>query len=429
MSETSQVKRTAEITVPVAEVRAETDRVVNELQRKVRLQGFRPGKAPLSIIRSRFKEDIRQEVVEKLIPKAFRERADKENWKVVGTPNVTDVHFHDNEDIHFKAEFEVMPEFELGEYRGLTVPYEEPAVADADVDARIESIREGRADYVNIDPRPIEDGDYAVVSLKSVAGIEGEPVEQEEIVLHVGGEQTIAAYTEALRGRSPGDELDVEVEYPEDYGAERLAGRKVTFHLTVKGLRKKELPELNDEFAQDLGDYQNMEELREEVRKTILREREAAAQSEAKNKLVDQLVDAHEFEVPDAFIDRQIQTNVESRLYELAGAGVDINKLDLKWDEIRKAQAERATREVRASLILDKIAEREAIEVLTDEIDREVAAIARRERRAIPAVRKTLEENGSLRRIALQLRTNKVLNLLFEQSRKVPPEAPPAGTE
>lgn len=426
MSETSQIKRNTEITIPVAEVQAETERVVNSLQQKVRLQGFRPGKAPISIIRSRFKEDIRQEVVEKLVPKAFRARAEKEDWKVVGNPNVTDVHFHDNEDIHFKAAFEVMPEFELGEYRGLTVPYEEPVVTDEDIDKRIDTLRDGRADYVNIDPRPIQDGDHAVVALKSVAGIDGEPVEQEEVMLHVGGEHTIAAYTEALRGREPGAEMDVEVEYPDDYGAEKLAGKKVTFHLTVKGLRKKELPELNDEFAQDLGDFQTVTELRDEIRKTLVREREAVAQGEAKNKLVDQLVDAHTFEVPDAFIDRQIQANVESRLYELAGAGVDVNKLDLKWDEIRKAQGDRAAREVKASILLDKIAEREAIEVLNDEIDREVATIARRERQAIPTVRKTLEENGTLRRIAMQIRTNKVLNLLFEQSRKVAAESPAA---
>ena len=429
MSETQDIKRTTEIVIPLEEVQAATEKVVNSLQQKVRLQGFRPGKAPLSIIRSRFREDIRQEVVEKLVPQAFRARADQEDWKVVGNPNVTDIHFHDNEPIRFKAEFEVLPEFELGEYRGLQVPYDEPAVTDEDIAKRLESIRDQKADYVNVDPRPVEDGDYAVVSLTSISGVEGDPIEQPEVMLHVGGEETIQAYTEALRGMSPDGEADVEVTYPEEYAAERLAGKTVKFHMVLKGLRKKELPELNDDFAQDIGDFKTLDELREEVRKTILRERENQAQSAAKNKLVDQLVDTHEFPVPEAFVDQQIQANVESRLYELAGAGVDVKKLNLKWEEIRASQKDRATREVRASMLLDKIAEREAIEVLNDEIDREVHSIARRERQPAAAIRKQLEENGAIRRIAMQIRTNKVLNFLFEQSKKVAGEPPAAESK
>ncbi|MEP7365397.1 MAG: trigger factor [Acidobacteriota bacterium] len=427
MSETQDIKRTTEIVIPLEEVQAATEKVVNSLQQKVRLQGFRPGKAPLSIIRTRFKEDIRQEVVEKLVPQAFRARADQEDWKVVGNPNVTDIHFHDDEPIRFKAEFEVLPEFELGEYRGLQVPYDEPVVTDEDIAKRLEGIRDQKADYVNIDPRPVEDGDYAVVSLKSIEGVEGDPIEQPEVMLHVGGEETIAAYTDALRGMTPPDgEAEVEVTYPEEYAAERLAGKTVKFHMVLKGLRKKELPELNDDFAQDIGDFKTLDELKEEIRKTILRERENQAQSAAKNKLVDQLVDTHEFPVPEAFVDQQIQANVESRLYELAGAGVDVKKLNLKWDEIKASQKDRATREVRASMLLDKIADREAIEVLNDEIDREIHSVARRERQPAAAIRKQLEENGGIRRIAMQIRTTKVLNFLFEQSKKVAGELPAA---
>ena len=429
MSETQDIKRTTEIVIPLEEVQAATEKVVLSLQQKVRLQGFRPGKAPLSIIRTRFKEDIRQEVVEKLVPQAFRARADQEDWKVVGNPNVTDIHFHDDEPIRFKAEFEVLPEFELGEYRGLQVPYDEPVVTEDDIAKRLDGIRDQKADYVNIDPRPVEDGDYAVVSLKSVEGVEGDPIEQPEVMLHVGGEETIPAYTEALRGMTPPDgEADVEVTYPEEYAAERLAGKTVKFHMVLKGLRKKELPELNDDFAQDIGDFKTLDELKEEIRKTILRERETQAQTAAKNKLVDQLVDTHEFPVPEAFVDQQIQANVESRLYELAGAGVDVKKLNLKWDEIKNSQKDRATREVRASMLLDKIAEREAIEVLNDEIDREIHSVARRERQPAAAIRKQLEENGAIRRIAMQIRTTKVLNFLFEQSKKVAGELPAAET-
>ena len=134
---------------------------------------------------------------------------------------------------------------------------------------------------MNIDPRPIEDGDYAVVSLESIGGVTGDPVKTEEMVLEIAGKDTFAAFTENLRGLSPDDEKEFEVAYPEDYGAERLAGKTVRFHATVKGLRRKELPELDDDFAQELGDYRTVDELREAVRKALFAQREYEAQQEA----------------------------------------------------------------------------------------------------------------------------------------------------
>lgn len=422
MSDSQSCKREVELTVAAAEVEAETERVVAELQKRVRLPGFRAGKAPASLIRSRFQDDIRQEVVEHLVPRTFRAHAEKENLKVVGSPGVTEIHFHAGEPLKFKAEFEIAPEFELGEYRELEVPYEEPQVTGEDVEARLNAIRDQRADYVNVDPRPVEDGDYAVVALQSLAGVEGPPINQDEMMLHIGDADTLPAFSEGLRGASPGDTREIEVTYPENYGSERLAGKTVRFNVTLKGLRRKELPELNDEFAADLGDYKDLAELREEVRKAILREREHVAQQAAKSKLVDKLVEAHDFAVPDTFVDRQIEMNVEGRLRELAAAGADLSQLKLNWDDIRQSQRDQAIRDVKASLILDRIAEREAIETLTDEVDREVQRIARQQQEPIPAVRKRLEGEGVIRRIASRIRTDKTLNFLFEQSRKVAPK-------
>jgi trigger factor len=422
LSDSQSCKREVELTVAAAEVEAETERVVAELQKRVRLPGFRAGKAPASLIRSRFQDDIRQEVVEHLVPRTFRAHAEKENLKVVGSPGVTEIHFHAGEPLKFKAEFEIAPEFELGEYRELEVPYEEPQVTGEDVEARLNAIRDQRADYVNVDPRPVEDGDYAVVALQSLAGVEGPPINQDEMMLHIGDADTLPAFSEGLRGASPGDTREIEVTYPENYGSERLAGKTVRFNVTLKGLRRKELPELNDEFAADLGDYKDLAELREEVRKAILREREHVAQQAAKSKLVDKLVEAHDFAVPDTFVDRQIEMNVEGRLRELAAAGADLSQLKLNWDDIRQSQRDQAIRDVKASLILDRIAEREAIETLTDEVDREVQRIARQQQEPIPAVRKRLEGEGVIRRIASRIRTDKTLNFLFEQSRKVAPK-------
>ncbi len=151
-------KHSLEVTVPVAEVEKETERVVAEIQRKVKLPGFRPGKAPVGLVKQRFAGDIRQDVLEKVIPRFFRAEAEKEHLEVVGQPNVSDVVFNAGEPLKFKAEFEVAPKFELGEYRGVTITYNEPEVSDAELDARIEEIREQKAEYVNEEPRPQSTG-------------------------------------------------------------------------------------------------------------------------------------------------------------------------------------------------------------------------------------------------------------------------------
>ena len=415
-------KKTLELTIPLADVTAETERVVEALQKQVKLPGFRPGKTPQSIIRSRFQSDIRQKVVENLVPRAFRAQADKENLKVVGQPNINEIKYEPGEPIWFKADFEVAPEFDLGEYRGLTVPYSDPEVTDAEIESRLTGLRDRKAEYVNIDPRPLADGDYAVVSLVSTAGVEGEPVQSDEMILHIGNPETVPEFSEALRGLEPGASTPVTIDYPANYSSPRLAGRKVTFNVTVKGLRRKDLPEANDEFAADMGDFKSINELREDLRRNIAREKEGVAKQEAQGKLVDSLVDSHPFPVPDAYVDRQIEMNLESRLRELAGQGIDPRELKIDWEELKKSQADRARRDVKASLLLDRIAEREAIETLNDEVDREIHRASRQLREPAAAVRMKFEKDGTLRNIATRIRTEKTLNFLFENARKVAPE-------
>ncbi len=192
-------KHSLEITVPVADVEKETERVVADIQKKVRLPGFRPGHAPVGLVKSRFAGDIRQDVLEKVVPRAFRAAVEKDHLQVVGTPDISDVHFHAGEPLKFKAEFEVAPEFELGEYRGIVVNYTEPEVSDEEITERIDHIREQKAEYVNEDPRPLADGDYAVISLESISGV-AEKVSQDELMIKIGDEATMAAFSENLRG-------------------------------------------------------------------------------------------------------------------------------------------------------------------------------------------------------------------------------------
>ena len=410
-------RHSVEISIPVSEVENESQRVTADVQKRAKLPGFRPGKAPTSIIRKQFSGDIRQQVLENLIPKALSKQFEADNVHPVDTPNVSDIHFHEGEPLRFKAEFEVIPEIELDDYKDVEVPYNDPEVTDEDVNTRIEELREQKAEYVNVDPRPLEDGDYAVLSLQSLSGVE-EPVKQDEMVLEIGGSDTVEAFSENLRGAAPGDQKEFDVAYPEDYGAARLAGKTVHFSATVTGVRRKELPELNDEFAQDLGDFRNVDELRDAIRKNIFAQRQQEAQNQAKEKIVDALVDRHDFPVPEVFVDRQIKNRVEQSLRAMAGEGIDPRQLKLDWSKLKESQKDKALREVKASLLLSRISEREAIHPTNEEVDREVERFARQNREPVAAVRMRFEKDGTMNRIANNIRTEKTLSFLFEHARK-----------
>ena len=414
-------KHSLEISVPVETVEGETERVVSSFQQRAKLPGFRPGKAPAGLVRKHFEGDIRQQVLENLVPKFLDQELQKQDLHIVGSPDISDVHFHRGEPLRFKAEFEVFPEIELKDYQNVEVPYQDPQVTDEDVAKRLEEIRDQKADYSNVDPRPIQDGDHAVISIESLSGAE-QPVKQDEMMLHVGAEDTLPAFTENLRGMSPGDEKDFDVAYPEDYGQRKLAGHTIRFHVVVKGVRKKELPEVNDEFAKDLGDFRTVDELRDALRKSMLAQRQQEAQRATKDKLVEKLVDAHDFPVPEAFIDRQVRNRIEQTLQSLAQEGIDASKIQLDWQKLKSSQRDKALREVKASLLLSKIAERESINATRDEVDKEVEVIARRQREPFAAVRLRFEKDGTLGRIASHIQTEKTLSFLFEHAQKTAQE-------
>ena len=409
-------KRSLEIEIPLEEVERARDRVTNSIKQRVRLPGFRPGKAPVSMIQSRFESEIRKEVLDLLLPEAFRDRVQKEELRVVGTPDVSELHFEAGQPIRFKADFEVAPQVELGNYYGLPVKYEEPTVTDEELDKRLESMRENKAEYPNQDPRPVENGDYVLVHLKSLSGL-AEPIDQ-DIQIQVGGQDTLPEFNENLIGLSPDETKEFDVTYPEDYAQEKLSGKTIRFQVTPKFIRKKELPVLDDEFARDLGDFQTLDELKDAVRKSIFHEKQYVAQQAAKEELVDQLVASHDFPVPEAYLDRQIENQVRMQLRDLAGRGVDPNSIKLDWAKVKESQREKALRNVKASLLLEKIAEREGINATKDEVDREIQRIARQEREAVPVTRARLEKEGTLSRIAGAIQTEKTLQFLLEQAQK-----------
>lgn len=426
MAGTENCTSELDIEIPWVEVEKESDKALKGLSKGVRVPGFRQGKAPKSVLRMRFKDEIKSEVLERLLPKYFWEKAEADNLKVVGTPDVADLHFEDNEPVKFKAVFEVFPDYELGNYRRLEVPYLQPVVEDSDVDAELERLRESQASYRNLDPRPLADGDLAVFSLKSEAVDDSPAVDQEETTLTIGADETLPDFSNALRGKSPDDEVDFEVTYPDDFAGEKLAGKSIPFHAKVLGIREKELPELDDDFAKDVdAQFETLDALKTRIREGMLDMRRNQGSQVAKDQLVDQLVKAHDFPLPKRLVDQQIGTRLENNLRSLSQQGVDVKSLDIDWQKIGESERPRAEHDVKAGLLLGRIADVENILADDSQIDAEVERYAEQNQLSAGGARKKLAEDGTLDRIKSFYRNEKVLSFLFDEAEKVdPPEEP-----
>jgi trigger factor len=412
-------KRELAIEIPAAEVTRETEALIQKYQKVARLPGFRKGHVPASIIRQRFSEDIKTEVVEALVPRYFRKEADKQGMVPVSQPRVTDLHIHDGEPLRFKASFEVMPEIIVSGYKELRGDKPEITVTDEEVQHSLDHLRDQGATYSAIEGRSAADGDYVQAALdgKPKEGVEGQPVHMDDVLVEIGGKNTMPEFTEHLRGASAGDERVFDVVYPEDTQDQRLAGKTFTYTVKVLSLKQKSLPELNDAFAKELGEFEGIEDVKKRIRDNMEAEKKQNAEREGKDKLVAELVKRNEFDVPEALVDHQVDLRLERGLRALAAQGMraeDIKKMDL--NRLRAGQRDQAVQEVKASLLLDKIADLEKIEVGDEEIDHEIEALAKQTQQTSESVRARLTRDGALDRIRTRIRNEKTLSFLYDQS-------------
>jgi trigger factor len=418
----SSTRREIAVEIPVEEVTRETNALIQKYQKLARIPGFRRGHVPASVIRQRFSEDLKSDVVEALVPRYFRKEADRQGLIPVSQPQVTDLHLKDNEPLRFKASFEVMPEIKVDGYKELRAEKPEITVTDEEVEQSLNGVREQHATFTAVEGRPLADGDYAQVSLdgKPKDGPtdgQDKPVHMDEVLVEIAGKNTMPEFTENLRGASAGDERVFEVTYAQDAQEQRLAGKTFTYTVKVQSIKQKSLPELDDQFATQLGEFKTLDEVRQRIRESMEAERKHTAEHEAKDKLVAELVKRSEFEVPEALVDRQIDVRLERGLRALAAQGMkaeDIKKMDL--NRLRVGQREQALQEVKASLVLDKIAEEEKIEVSDAEIDREIEALATQSKQTPEAIRARLTRDGALDRIRNRIRSEKTLDFLYRQS-------------
>ena len=414
----SNTKREIQVEIPVEEVNRETDTLIQKYQKLARLPGFRRGHVPASIIRQRFSEDIKTEVVDALVPRYFRREADKQGLIPVSQPRVTDLHIHEGEPLRFKASFDVLPEIKVEGYKELRAEKHEIVVTEQEVEEALKNLQEQHATFTTVEGTTLAEGDFAQVSLDGTPKDgEGKPVHMDEILVEIGGKNTMPEFTENLRGASAGDERTFDVVYPEDFSDKRLAGKTLTYTVKVHAIKQKNLPELIEEFAKQLGEFANLDEVRKRIREGMEADRKHEAEREAKDKLVAELIRRNDFEVPEGLIDRQIDLRLERGLRALAAQGMkaeDIKKMD--FNRLRAGQREQAVQEVKASLLLDKVADAENLQVSDGEIDREVEMLAKQSKQTAEAIRARLTRDGALDRIRNRIRNDKTLDFLYHQT-------------
>jgi trigger factor len=406
-----------ELEIPAEEVQKATERVAREFARVARVPGFRPGKAPVQLIRRRFAEEIKSEVVQSLVPERIEKAVTEGKLTPVTQPQVEQLDFSESGPLKFRAVFEVLPEFELKQYKDLEIEVEAHEIADADVDKALEEMRERAAAFAPVEGRTVENGDYVQAKLVGTPVGGGDPLQANNVLCHVGAEETIEAFNENLRGAQVGEHKKFDVAYPADYPDAKLAGKSYHYSVEILGIKTKKLPELNDDFAKDVSDAPTLEELRSRLRKNLEAARDEHQKQAGREKLLAEIVRAHEFPVPEALVERQMDTRLERVVRTLAAQGVDPRAVNVDWVSLRRRQREHAVEDVKAELLLDRIATTESIEIAEEDLDRELARLAEPSGESGASLRARLTKQGALDRMRSKLRSEKTLDWLLQNSR------------
>ncbi len=409
-------RRELELEVPAEQVEKAMERVAKEFARAARIPGFRPGKAPVTLIRRRFADDIKAEALQSIVPERLEQALTEQKLVPVTQPSVDKLDFTATGPLKFRASFEVLPEFELKPYKDLEIDVPALDVSDKHVDETLEEMRERAATFVPVEGRAAQDGDYVQMKLTGIPhGGTGEPIEAESVLCHLGAEETLDAFNEHLRGVQAGEHKRFELKYPDDYPDAKLAGKTYTYSVDVTAIKEKRKPELNDDFAKDVN-AESLADLREKVKRDLEAMRDRRQKELAEEKILETVVTAYDFPVPEALVEHQMDVRVERTVRALAAQGVDPRAVNVDWAALRGRHQERAVTDVRAELILDRIASAENIDVTEEELNQEIEHLASHSGEAPASVRARLTKQRALDRMKSKLRSDKTIDWLYRNS-------------
>ncbi|HBB87441.1 MAG TPA: trigger factor [Blastocatellia bacterium] len=421
----SPTRKEIKIEIDPAAIKQSYDEVSDRYAKQASVPGFRPGHAPRAVVRNRFKSEIRAEVLQHLIPDAVNQAIDKHELNAIKEPdveleNAAGLEKFGEEPISVKVNVEVLPKVEVQNYKGLEVARRIRPITDANVDEMFDAFRETSAAMQPVEDRASTTGDTVTVNLvgKFLDTPDQEDLKAEDVEVELGGRGVQTEFTENLTGVRADDEKIFTVSYPEDFKSEGLAGKRLEYTAKVTAVRVKELPEIDDEWAKSLGEeFDSVDTLRTKIREDLEKRSTQESDHRLRADLMAKLLEQNEFEVPQSLIEQQTSRRLESVVRDMIGRGVDPRNQQLNWEAAREELKAQAEADVRSTLLLERIADEEKIEVSNEEIDAEIEAIALSSQQPIEQVRGVLTKDGGERSIAHRLRNRKALDLLVENAK------------
>jgi trigger factor len=419
VADISQCRKGLTVEVSVEEVNAAFEKTYGAYARHLKIPGFRPGRVPRELIKQRFAKEAEEEVVQSLVPEALQAAVAEHMLRVVGEPQIDALSISQGEPLKFRATFEVMPEFELKEYKGLKLTKRVATVTDEDVEHTLDHLRQSAAEFVPVEDRPSRDGDFVSVNLvgKYVEPPEEEDLNSDDVQVEVGANNVQPEFTENLRDVKAGDVREFRVKYPENFSAEGLAGKTLDFTATVVAVREKEAPELDDEFARDFGDYENLQQLRDRIRENLTASAESRADSGLREEVVKRILEDYDFEVPSALVEPQATDRAREFAYLLMRNGVPPQTIkEIDWEGRMNEFRPLAARDVRSALVFDKIGEAEKVEVSRWEVEAEIESMARMSGEPADQLKARLTKEDSLSSIEHRLRHQRALEAVIKHA-------------
>ena len=424
-ADVNETRKNVRVEIPSDVVSAEIDRIARDYSRKVRVPGFRPGKAPARVIKQRYKEQILHDVAHDLIPRAVDDALRERGMEAVDTPDIRDVSVEDGRPLTFTASFDTVPPFEPGDYRTLALRRPSSRVEEDAVDQALQRLRDRAARFEPVEGRGVEAGDTVVVDLtrgREPLNPTGSRPHAEDsrprndVTIELGAKANPPGFDEQLLGLEAGATKTFTIHHPSDYAISELAGTDVAYTVNVKGIKRRIRPELDDEFAKDLGEFETLDALRARVREDLEHQARHTAEGEVRADLMKQLSLRVPFEVPPSLLEREIDRRIEDFAHRLIEQNIDPRQAGIDWTAFRESQRDTAREAVAGAIVLDEVARREQLDVTEEEIEREIGRYAERSGRAPAAVRAGLEKEGGLSRVAAGLRREKSIDFLLARA-------------
>jgi trigger factor len=406
-----------ELEIPAEDVTKETEKVAKEFAKMARVPGFRPGKAPIALIKRKFADDIKGEVLQTLVPGRVEKAVTDAKLTPVSQPQVEKLEFNEGQPLKFTASFEVLPEFQLGDYKNIEIEMPEMTLSDEDTTQALTEMQQRAASFAPVEGRAVENDDYVQVKLLGTPEGGGEPLEAESVMCHVGAEETMEPFNENLRGADVGDHKDFDVVYPADYPDAKLAGKTFHYAVDVLGIKTKKLPELNDEFAKDVSDATSLDELKKKIEESLEHQRDHRQRDLQREKIIGELVKLHDLPVPESLVEHQMDVRLERVVRSLAQQGVDPRAVNVDWVALRKKQEDRAKDDVKAELVIDRIATEEKIDTTEEELQSELEHMGTHSGESAEVIRARLTKQGTLDRMRAKLRSDKTVDWLAQNAK------------